>query len=36
MSIIRHFVDGKLFEEPSKRTSNVFNPATGESNFKVI
>jgi len=35
MSIIKHFVDGKLFDGSSKRTSNVFNPATGESNFKV-
>jgi len=35
MSIIKHFVDGKLFEGSSKRTSNIFNPATGESNFKV-
>ena len=35
MSIIKHFVDGKLFDGFSKRTSNVFNPATGESNFKV-
>jgi len=35
MSIIKHFVDGKIFEGSSKRTSNVFNPSTGDSNHKV-
>jgi len=35
MNIINHFVDGKVFEGSSKRTSVVFNPATGEENSKV-
>jgi malonate-semialdehyde dehydrogenase (acetylating) / methylmalonate-semialdehyde dehydrogenase len=35
MSIIKHFVDGEVFEGSSKRTSNIFNPATGDSNHKV-
>ena len=30
MSLIKHFVDGKTFEGSSKRTSKIFNPATGE------
>ena len=30
MSLIKHFVDGKNFEGSSKRTSKIFNPATGE------
>ena len=35
MSLIKHFVNGKLFEGVSKRTSKVFNPATGEETAKV-
>jgi len=35
MSIIKHFVDGKTFEGSSKRSGNVFNPATGENTAKV-
>ena len=35
MSVIKHFVDGKTFEGSSKRTSKVFNPATGEETSKV-
>ncbi|MDC1476293.1 CoA-acylating methylmalonate-semialdehyde dehydrogenase [Pelagibacteraceae bacterium] len=35
MSLIKHFVNGKLFEGSSKRTSKVFNPATGEETSKV-
>ena len=30
MSLIKHFVDGKNFEGSSKRTSKIYNPATGE------
>jgi len=35
MSIINHFVDGKTFAGSSKRTSKVFNPATGEETSQV-
>ena len=35
MSIIKHFVNGTTFEGSSKRTSKVFNPATGEETSKV-
>ena len=35
MSMTKHFVDGKIFEGSSKRTSKVFNPATGEVTSKV-
>jgi malonate-semialdehyde dehydrogenase (acetylating) / methylmalonate-semialdehyde dehydrogenase len=35
MSLIKHFVDGKTFEGSSKRTSKIFNPATGEEISKV-
>ena len=30
MKLIEHFVDGKKFLGDSKRTSDVFNPATGD------
>ena len=36
MSVIKHFVDGKNYEGSSKRTSKVFNPATGENISNVI
>ena len=36
MSVIKHFVDGKSYEGSSKRTSKVFNPATGETISNVI
>ncbi len=36
MSVIKHFVDGKSYEGSSKRTSKVFNPATGEAVSNVI
>ena len=36
MSVIKHFVDGKSYEGSSKRTSKVFNPATGEIISNVI
>jgi malonate-semialdehyde dehydrogenase (acetylating)/methylmalonate-semialdehyde dehydrogenase len=35
MHIIEHFVNGKKFSGDSKRTSKVFNPATGEQTAKV-
>jgi len=35
MSLIKHFLNGKVFEGSSKRTSNIFNPATGENAAKV-
>ena len=35
MNIIEHFVNGKKFLGDSKRTSKVFNPATGEQSAKV-
>ena len=36
MSVIKHFVDGRSYEGSSKRTSKVFNPATGETISNVI
>ena len=36
MSLIKHYVDGKIFDGSSKRTSKVFNPSTGEESAKVI
>jgi len=36
ISVIKHFVDGKIYEGSSKRTSKIFNPATGESTSNVI
>ena len=35
MRVIKHFVDGKVFEGSSKRNSIVFNPATGEETSRV-
>jgi malonate-semialdehyde dehydrogenase (acetylating)/methylmalonate-semialdehyde dehydrogenase len=35
MKTIEHFVGGKLFNGESKRTSKVFNPATGEQSSEV-
>ena len=35
MTVIKHFVDGKIFEGSSKRTGKVYNPATGEETSKV-
>ena len=35
MKTIQHFVDGKNFSGDSKRTSKVFNPATGEQSAEV-
>ena len=36
MSLIKHFVNGEFFEGSSKRTSKVFNPATGETQSEVM
>jgi malonate-semialdehyde dehydrogenase (acetylating)/methylmalonate-semialdehyde dehydrogenase len=35
MNIIEHFVNGKKFLGDSKRTSKIFNPATGEQSAEV-
>tara|TARA_Y200000002_G_scaffold234112_1_gene193357 strand:- start:284 stop:487 length:204 start_codon:yes stop_codon:yes gene_type:complete len=35
MKTIEHFVGGKSFSGDSKRTSKVFNPATGEQSSEV-
>ena len=35
MKTIQHFVGGKSFSGQSKRTSKVFNPATGEQSAEV-
>ena len=35
MNIIEHFINGKKFIGDSKRTSKVFNPATGEQTAEV-
>ena len=35
MNTILHFVNGKKFSGVSKRTSKVFNPATGEQTSEV-
>ena len=35
MNLIQHFVNGKEFKGSSKRTSKVFNPATGEQASEV-
>ena len=35
MNLIQHFINGKEFKGSSKRTSKVFNPATGEQASEV-
>ena len=35
MKTIEHFIGGKSFSGDSKRTSKVFNPATGEQSAEV-
>ena len=35
MNLIEHFIDGKIVKGSSKKTSEVFNPATGEQISKV-
>ena len=36
MNLIEHFIDGKTAKGSSKKTSKVFNPATGEQTSEVI
>ena len=36
MRVIEHFISGKKFKGTSKKTSKVFNPATGEQSAEVI
>ena len=35
MNLIEHFINGKVTKGSSKRTSKVFNPATGEQTAEV-
>ena len=35
MKRIEHFIDGKIVKGSSKKTSKVFNPATGEQTAEV-
>ena len=35
MKVIKHFVNGQLFDGNSKRKGKVFNPATGDQNSEV-
>ena len=35
MKLIEHFIDGKIYSGNSKRTSKVFDPATGEQSAEV-
>ena len=35
MNLIEHFIDGKITKGSSKKTSRVFNPATGEQTSEV-
>ena len=35
MNVIKHFVNGQLFDGNSKRKGKVFNPATGDQNSEV-
>ena len=35
MNSIEHFIDGKIIKGSSKKTSKVFNPATGEQTAEV-
>ena len=35
MNLIEHFIDGKITKGSSKKTSKVFNPATGEQSAEV-
>jgi len=34
MNSIEHFIGGKITKGSSKKTSKVFNPATGETNSR--
>ena len=35
MNLIEHFINGKTVKGSSKKTSKVFNPATGEHTSEV-
>ena len=35
MNLIEHFIDGKTAKGSPKKTSKVFNPATGEQTSEV-
>ena len=35
MNLIKHFIDGKITKGSSKKTSKIFNPATGEQSAEV-
>ena len=35
MNSIEHFIDGKITKGSSKKTSKIFNPATGEQTAEV-
>jgi len=35
MNLIEHFINGKTAKGSSKKTSKVFNPATGEQTSEV-
>ena len=35
MNLIEHFIDGKVTKGSSKKTSKVYNPATGEQSAEV-
>ena len=35
MNLIEHFINGKIAKGSSKKTSKVFNPATGEQTSEV-
>ena len=35
MNLIEHFINGKITKGSSKKTSKIFNPATGEQTGEV-
>ena len=35
MNLIKHFINGKITTGSSKKTSKIFNPATGEQSAEV-
>ena len=35
MNVIKHFVNGQLFDGNSKRKGKIFNPATGDQSSEV-
>ena len=36
MKLIKHFVNGKLYDGASERKSKIFDPSTGEQSGEVI